>query len=94
MISAYQNNYEVLYCVIVAECSEAAKSISVFIRNLSFCVNLCFEKFVLLCGDSLDRIKMIVPLFLLRLYRFLLIFAKTLVSSIVNSGCDAISLRY
>ena len=40
-----------------------------------------FEKFVLLCGDSLDRIELVAPLFLLRLYWFLLIFAKTLARS-------------
>ena len=37
------------------------------------------EKFVLLCGNSLNRIELVAPLFLL----FLLIFAKTL-------GCNVI----
>ena len=40
-----------------------------------------FEKFVLLCADLLDRIELVAPLFLLRLYRFLLIFAETLARS-------------
>ena len=35
----------------------------------------------LVCGDSLDRIKLVVPLLHLRLYRFFLIFAKTLARS-------------
>ena len=55
-----------------------------------------FEKFALLCTDSLDRIELISPLFLLRLYWFILIFAETLARSLLrhlieNNGCDAIS---
>ena len=48
-------------------------------RQRNLWLSIC--EFVVLCGDSLDRIDLVAPVFLLRLYRFLLIFAETLARS-------------